>query len=236
MTVDDRTLESFILTLREAPERRDVFNPWWHSDRENDADDRAPEIRRRQLFYYLKERIPGASTILVGEALGYQGGHFTGIPMTSERIILGKMIDRGILPDHVFRTIKPERTSRPDLKPDGFSEPTATIVWGTIIEMKLDPFDFILWNAFPWHPFDLSKGILSNRTAGAQELAAGAAILEVLLGLVKARRIFALGNKAEKQLRGIGVDGVKLRHPANAGGAEFRKSLSLYLKGRRLSR
>ena len=220
----------FIGGLKQSPGRGDVFNPWYDQDRVNEIGSRGPEIRRRQLFRYLGERIGKAKYLLLGEAVGYQGGHFSGIPMTSERILLGKQAAKGILPGHVFRDIQPQRTSRPDVRADGFSEPTATIVWGLIVGMKRDPYEFVLWNAFPWHPFDPDRGMLSNRTPEKEELLAGLPVLEHLLDIVRFREIFAVGNKADEQLNRLDIRPVKLRHPANAGAAEFRRQLARHLR------
>jgi hypothetical protein len=75
--------------LKKSP-RGAVFNPWWQVDADNDLGRQAPRIRREQLRAYFSERI--------GEALSYRGGHFTGIAMTSERILLGATTDGGIEP------------------------------------------------------------------------------------------------------------------------------------------
>ena len=89
-------INNFLKSLKYSPKRTDVFNPWWETDSENDIDNKGPTIRRQQIFQYLKERIGKAKYLLVGEAIGYQGGHFSGIPMTSERILLGGQKKRGI--------------------------------------------------------------------------------------------------------------------------------------------
>ena len=64
-------------------------------DVENDFDISSLRRRLNNLNCYLSER-HNAKYLLAGEALGYRGGHFSGIPMTSERIILGHKSDKGI--------------------------------------------------------------------------------------------------------------------------------------------
>src|SRR4026207_1264395 len=148
-----KQLDRFLQRLKASPSGA-VFNPWWEVDRKNDIGRIAPIIRRQQLRAYVQERLGRAKLVVIGEALGYRGGHFSGIPMTSERMLLGKKRDDGIAPEHVFSSIKPRRTSKSRICPGGFSEPTATIVWGALLSLGLKPEHFVLWNALPWHSFD----------------------------------------------------------------------------------
>jgi hypothetical protein len=220
-------INEFIKDLKASP-ARNVFNPWWQRDEENDADETGPEIRKRQLAAYLNERVRRAKYLLVAEAIGYQGGHFSGIPMTSERILLGHSAK--VEPAHVIR-IKPARTSKAGLKAKGFCEPTATIVWSHLISQDIDTRDVILWNAFPWHPYDPGKGYLSNRTPSDDEIAGGVSVLKNLIALAKPGHIFALGKKAEAQLKRLHItNAVPLRHPANGGAGKFRNQFEVNLK------
>jgi hypothetical protein len=125
----------FIRKLERAPCNGEVFNPWWETDIENDIEPGAPKIRRRQLAAYFAGRFGRAKIALIGEALGYQGGHFSGIAMTSERILLGHKTDAGIDPAKVLPGIKPRRTSKLDRIALGFSEPTATNVWEALLSL-----------------------------------------------------------------------------------------------------
>lgn len=208
-----------------------VFNPWGEVDVAHEIGAQGPQLRRRHLQQYLQERIGTARTLLLAEAIGYQGGHFSGIPMTSERLLLGGLQHRGLSAALVFRGLTAERTSLPALKPQGFSEPTATIVWGLLAEQGIDPRSLVLWNAFPWHPYQLHKGLLSNRTPTAAELLAGHKILLQLLQLGDFGQIIALGEKAALQLQQLGISAAKVRHPANGGAGKFRRQL-LALLGR----
>ena len=83
------SLDHFLRLLRKSPSGA-VFNPWWEVDEQNDIGRHAPAMRRRRLRAYLRKRLGQAKVALIGEALGYRGGHFSGIPMTSERLLLGK--------------------------------------------------------------------------------------------------------------------------------------------------
>src|SRR6266700_7834617 len=116
------SVEKFIRLLKKSPPGA-VFNPWWQVDKENDIGRNAPGIRRKQLRAYLCERLGKARIAVIGEALGYRGGHFSGIPMTSERILLEKKKDAGIEPNEVFSGITPRRTSKCQKCRDRFSEP-----------------------------------------------------------------------------------------------------------------
>nr|WP_321398351.1 uracil-DNA glycosylase [uncultured Desulfobacter sp.] len=208
---------------------KQVFNPWVEVDKDNDMDKTAPEKRMMNLKCYLQERTH-AEYLLLAEALGYQGGHFTGIPMTSERIILGHKRDQGIDPDHVCRSPL-YRTSNTKKHEDGFNEPTATIVWGKLISEGLDTRNFVLWNAFPWHPYKSSKGLLSNRTPTNQEMTDGAQVLDALLQAFDFRKIIALGNKAAGSLHAMGIKTEKVRHPAMGGAERFREQFFNIVRG-----
>lgn len=218
-------IDNFIDALREAP-AGDLFNPWWQNDPENDDYTNACEIRRHQLMFYLYERLGRVKFLLVGEALGYQGGHFSGIAMTSERMLLGLQKQKGILPEHVFTSMQPCRTSRREVREDGFNEPTATIVWSHLLASGLDSYEFAIWNALPWHPFDRQKGMLSNRTPKDHELAAGHTILNDLIDIMRPAKIVAVGEKAAAQLAIMNLPFAKVRHPANGGAVKFREQFN----------
>jgi hypothetical protein len=85
-----KQLDKFLLLLKASPSGA-VFNPWWQIDRENDIGSNCPAIRRKHLTAYFRERLGNARLAIVGEALGYRGGHFSGIPMTSERMLLSEI-------------------------------------------------------------------------------------------------------------------------------------------------
>lgn len=219
-------IPQFIQSLKRTP--RGLFNPWFHRDTANDKFPDAPDIRRRQLEAYLTERRNSAKFLFIAEALGYQGGHFTGMAMTSERILLGHQEEKyGVRPDHVFKNLKPERTSRLEINPKGMSEPTATIMWGVLIDLDIDPYDVVLWNAVPWHPYKKGEGYLTNRTPLANELAAGLKHLKSFLQLFGQAKVFAVGRKCEQSLSELGIDHVGVRHPANGGAPKFREQVKM---------
>jgi hypothetical protein len=203
-----------------------VFNPWWEVDEQNDIGRNAPAIRRHQLRAYLQKRLGKAKLAVIGEAVGYRGGHFSGIPMTSERLLLGRSKRFHIKPRDFFSDAKPRRTSKPEKCPDGFSEPTATIVWDALLRLGLNPEQFVLWNAFPWHSFDSRRGMLSNRMPNKSERAAGLTVLKAFLELFPCDEVVALGKIAATQLEELSVNAHCVRHPASGGARLFRQQIA----------
>ncbi|MFQ5632361.1 MAG: uracil-DNA glycosylase [bacterium] len=209
--------------LQNAPATGNVFNPWFDVDPVNDVGPKAPEIRRNHLRRFLEQRLSKARYLLIAEAVGYQGGHFSGIAMTSERILLGHHAARGVQPEHLVAGITPQRTSKPEIIANGFSEPTATIVWQAIMQSGHNPFDYVLWNIFPWHPFRPEKGFLSNRTPAKQELLAGVPAVEKMLAFFGKAKIAAIGRKSAAVLEDLGIAATPMRHPAQGGANQFRR-------------
>ena len=214
-----RFLTERIIELEEAQAQREGTTP--------------EEVRRRQLECYLEERRHRAKILFIAEALGYQGGHFTGIAMTSERILLGYQHEKyGIQPGHVFCGAPPQRTSNPRIIENGMSEPTATIMWGTLIDLGIDPYDVVLWNAVPWHPYKPEAGFLSNRTPTPGEMEAGFRHLSAFIQLFDGNvSVIAVGRKCEQSLTELGILHTGVRHPANGGAPRFRKQVSELMMG-----
>lgn len=220
-------IESFINDLT-AYHGTYTQNPWADTD-ENYEVPHAAHIRRNQLKLYLEKRIHRASILLIAEACGYQGGHFTGIAMTSERMLLNlhpcvnSLMILGTQGQRTSRHDSPYMTKQTQ-KEKGFNEPTDTIVWSSCLNAHLTADQFLLWNIFPFHPY--KKGnILSNRTPTDNELAVGLTYTQKLLRLFSPKLIFAVGKKSELTLTSAGYDVIGLRHPANGGALLFQKGL-----------
>jgi hypothetical protein len=218
-------IAEFIKSLKKTP--KGLFNPWYHRDNKHDRSPDAPQMRKRQLEQYLLERQGRAKFLLIAEALGYQGGHFTGIAMTSERILLGHQEAKyGVRSDHVFLGIEPHRTSKDEVNELGMSEPTATIVWGSLVQLQIDPYEVVLWNAVPWHPYKSEDGMLTNRTPLTGEMDAGLSHLKSFVDLFPGAQLIAVGRKCEQSLTQLGFPHLGVRHPANGGAPKFRSQFA----------
>ena len=223
--MSSKSMDEFLRLLKKSPSGA-VFNPWWEVDKENDIGRNSPATRRNQLRAYFQKRLRKAYLAVIGEAVGYRGGHFSGIPMTSERLLLGRSKTVRLKSNDFFSDINPRRTSKPEKCPDGFSEPTATIVWGTLLQHGLKPDQFVLWNAFPWHSFDPRCGRLSNRMPNNSERAAGLPVLKGFLELFPCEQVVALGKIAAAQLEELNVNADCVRHPASGGAKLFRHQIA----------
>jgi uracil-DNA glycosylase len=174
--------------------------------------DRGHAIRRHNLRLYL-EQIGEPRMLLVGEAPSYRGGRLTGIPFTSETVMLRLLgAKRG------FRVAPRSSGAAGDGGPARLStEASATMVWATIARIEPRP---LLWNAFPFHPF-VKGNPHSNRMPTAGELLLGAPFLEWLMRLFPIARVVAIGNLAERSLTRLGIGHQKVRHPSQGGKRKF---------------
>jgi hypothetical protein len=210
----------------------EIYNPWVDFDGELDIGKKAPLIRCDQLERYLRLRLREAKYILVAEALGYQGGHFSGIAMTSERIILGyhsRVGSSAVIGCNGKRTSNSEHSNiKKTCKEKGYNEPTATIVWESIIENCKSPLEVVLWNIFPFHPFK-KEGLLTNRTPSSAELEVGAAYLRSLHNIIPNSKIIAIGAKSDETLTKFGIKHSAVPHPANGGANEYRTQIAKLL-------
>ncbi|MCW2278776.1 uracil-DNA glycosylase [Heliophilum fasciatum] len=110
----------------------------------------------------------------------------------------------------------------------GYNEPTATIVWKSIIDSKRNATDIILWNIFPFHPY--KDGLLSNRTPLDAELVEGIKYLNLLRNLVKDAVIITIGKKSHETLLSCEIEHFAVPHPANGGANKYRQEIAKLLK------
>jgi uracil-DNA glycosylase len=203
------------LSLLQAPTGAGVFNPWLDRDGTTDLAADAAGLRLARLAAHLAV---DARYVLIGEASGYQGCKVSGIPFTSERLLLEGAIPRiAALPERLTSRVRP------------WSEPSATTVWKTLHGLGIAA-QTVLWNAYPWHPH--RRGVLhSNRTPTRTERLAGVPVLEALLRQYPRAPVFAVGRNAEASLAELGVPALALRHPSMGGATEFARQLARAVRG-----
>lgn len=195
----------------------DVFNPYAINNPNND-------IRRanlRHYLHYMRQRKP--RYLLVMEAPGYRGCRLTGIPVTSRKIMLEGVSELGI-----FGTVQGYQ----DVTDAGFEniqgEQSATIVWQTLIDLKAVP---LIWNTFPFHPRK-DDNPRSNRRPRKSETAVGSRYLHDVVDYFKPEVIVAVGNVAEETMMSVGINCLKVRHPAQGGKNDFVAGMSKILTAR----
>lgn len=175
----------------------------------------ASENTVNNLRLYLNEMLSRKPKyIIVGEAPGYNGCRWTGIPFTSEAVLVNNPFFNQ---NYKIRDInKPQKES------------SASIVWNCLDEMQIYP---LMWNAFPFHPYKDKTN--SNRALNSHELKYGSEILQELINIfnIDKENIFAIGRKAEGIISSYdSFDSVKyIRHPSNGGKNDFIQGMHKWI-------
>lgn len=192
-----------------------VFNPWAERDPLDvqgppGSAGLGPAGRLSRLKAHFAAR---PALVLLGEASGYQGCHFSGMPFTNEKLLLEGRIPRVRV------------AARLTTRPRPWCEPSATVVWGTLHALGIAD-RTVLWNAFAWHPFKPGDPY-SNRAPTRDELEAGREVLDAVLAAFARAKVVAVGKVAERALRGLGREpDATVRHPSMGGANEFRAGLA----------
>lgn len=172
-------------------------------------------VRRRNLALALALALArGPDLLLVGEAPGYNGARRTGVPFTSERLLL-----EGLGPLGQFGAAQGFAIATADGRVS--AEPTATIVYR---ELRALGRFAVGWNAYPLHPHRPGDD-QSNRPPRAAETALGRPFLARVRALFPDVPVAAMGNVAAASLTALGIPHSKLRHPAQGGARRFAEGL-----------
>lgn len=198
-----------LLTLLVDFRGEGIFNQYAEAAAGLDLPDGAA-IRQANLRRYLG-LFAGAAYALVGEAAGYAGCRFSGIPFTGEAQLVGPERLPWAGGDAAFAQSSAGAPWR---------ERSATVVWGALGARR----DCVLWNALPWHPF--GAGPLSNRRPRQAELARAGEALACFLGLFPGAQVYAVGRTSQQALAALGVAAGYIRHPSHGGKAAFARGVA----------
>lgn len=199
----------FIYTLSDL-KFEDTFNPYADRCAVHDAPG-APQMRAKVLQSMLEVAVDvEVDSIWIGRDLGYRGGRRTGLALTDDIHIQTHAARWGI---------SAERPTNGKV----LGERTAAVIWGVLSEIEAHIF---LWNVFPLHPHE-SHHPFTNRSHNSLERRAGAEILRRLIGLLKPRRLIAIGNDAALVTSRLtdGQEVVQVRHPSYGGQTQFVRQI-----------
>jgi uracil-DNA glycosylase len=201
-----------------------VFNPWSDSDPLDLPFATAAERRGRLESHFHVD----AKYLLIGEAPGYRGCHFSGIPFTCEKQLFEGIVPRVGPPAQVLsgcavRAAQQLERRRITTRELPWSEGSATVIWSTLHELGIAE-RTVMFNAFPWHPH-LPDNPLSNRTPTPREVVEGAPILAMVLEQFRGAQVIAVGQIALRTLGSLGITAIPVRHPSMGGARQFKAQL-----------
>lgn len=205
MTVDGFVAEVSTISLP------NVFNPYRDVCPVSDHL-ASPSIRCRNLTRFLDAMVKAeVRSIWLGRDLGYRGGRRTGIALTDEYHLT-------LLSDAFGITGLAKATVDEDVR----KERTATEVWKLVSRIGQP---ILLWNVFPFHPFDETKPF-TNRRHTKREFDSCREVLAALIEWIKPLTIVTLGADAEAAVIRLGLKSAKVRHPSYGGQTDFGKQIS----------
>jgi uracil-DNA glycosylase len=188
-----------------------LFNPYHDTNPDYDLPE-AAAIRRENLFSFLASLPEKPPVLLVGEAPGWHGCRFSGIPFTSEA-----QLSRGSLP---FQGKLSSHGEAPH------SEASATIFWQALGAHHPQ---FFVWSSVPFHPY--RPGLpLSNRTPSRQELQSFLPVLAEMNRILSPKLVLAVGRQAQQALSWLDIPAVAVRHPSHGGAVEFKGGIEEALR------
>jgi hypothetical protein len=187
-----------------------VFNPYADRCTVHDLED-APSLRSKALLEILEVAVATeVDALWIGRDLGHRGGRRTGLALT----------DDVHLALHATRwNISIERATTGCM----VAERTAGVIWSMLVRVPVAVF---LWNVFPLHPHEPSDSF-SNRSHRPHERAVGEALLAELVGMLRPRRLVAIGNDAAKVAFRVAAlpEVVRVRHPSYGGQSDFVRQI-----------
>lgn len=166
----------------------------------------ADRIRRENLRRYLESFTHWPEVLVIGEAPGWRGCRFSGVPFTSEAQLAGSLPFCG----------GPSSLVEPPHR-----EAAATIFWRVMQDYHPR---FLAWNSLPLHPHQPGQPC-TNRTPTQREIRLGEAGLARLVALLAPIQVIALGRNAAATVQRLGLEAIQVRHPSHGGAQVFANAM-----------
>lgn len=205
-------LEAEIFPLPSTDGRHPLFNFYSQTIPALERPD-AARVRRENLLQRIECFTKAPEYLVIGEAPGWRGGRFSGVPLVSEAMLVD-----GTLGFHGV----PTYLSNHPLK-----EATATIFWQVLQPAGSRVFT---WNCIPLHPHRPGEP-LSNRPPTSAEISAAIPQLSALVDLLAPLQVIALGRCAESALSAAGIPAAVVRHPSHGGAEAFQSGIRAIIPG-----